>query len=219
VSESNAIPNVPELMQISSFMSSHKCPELSKCFSDNIRKTVDEMLKRVDDYLRAGEAFRNTKLPKGEFQRKETPVQWGQRNDRHQRLPYGNHRRKPEQRPTFRAQEHHAPSTPQPKISSAKRKQSNLNSRLVGKYPQEILATEHQLRLPQPMPLVGVPSKENLNKYCDYHNEKRHCTNDCFHLKKQLEKALESGKLNHLVKDVRQRGRGGSGTTARRKAR
>ncbi|GJR01516.1 reverse transcriptase domain-containing protein [Tanacetum coccineum] len=33
--------------------------------------------------------------------------------------------------------------------------------------------------------------------------------NDCFHLKKQLEIALESGKLNHLVKDVRQRGKGG----------
>ncbi|GJS71891.1 hypothetical protein Tco_0704732 [Tanacetum coccineum] len=72
--------------------------------------------------------------------------------------------------------------------------------------PQEILATEHQLRLPQPAPLVGVPSKENLNRYCDYHNEKGHSTNDYFHLKQQLEIALESGKLNHLVKDVRQRG-------------
>nr|GFA46440.1 reverse transcriptase domain-containing protein [Tanacetum cinerariifolium] len=37
VSESNAIPNVPELMQISSFMSSHKCPELTKRFSDNAK--------------------------------------------------------------------------------------------------------------------------------------------------------------------------------------
>ncbi|GKE49222.1 hypothetical protein Tco_1480480 [Tanacetum coccineum] len=33
--------------------------------------------------------------------------------------------------------------------------------------------------------------------------------NDCFHLKRQLEIALESGKLNHLIKDVRQRGKGG----------
>ncbi|GJU66392.1 reverse transcriptase domain-containing protein [Tanacetum coccineum] len=59
VSESNAILNVPELMQIPSFMSSHKCPELSKRFSDNdnIPKTVDEMLKRVDDYLQSEEAF------------------------------------------------------------------------------------------------------------------------------------------------------------------
>ncbi|GKE53767.1 reverse transcriptase domain-containing protein [Tanacetum coccineum] len=67
VSESNAIPNVPELMRISSFMSSHKCPELSKRFSDSIPRTVDEMLRRVDDYVRSEEAFKNTELPKGEF--------------------------------------------------------------------------------------------------------------------------------------------------------
>ncbi|GKE13032.1 reverse transcriptase domain-containing protein, partial [Tanacetum coccineum] len=96
VSESNAITNVPTLMQISSFMSSHKCAELAKRFSDSIPKTVDGMLKRVDDYL------------------------W----------------------------------------------------------------------------------------YCDYHNEKGHNTNDCFHLKRQLEIALKSGKPNHLIKDVRQRGKG-----------
>ncbi|GKF86392.1 reverse transcriptase domain-containing protein, partial [Tanacetum coccineum] len=35
VSESNFIPNIPELMQISSFMSSHKCTELAKRFSDD----------------------------------------------------------------------------------------------------------------------------------------------------------------------------------------
>ncbi|GKB21359.1 hypothetical protein Tco_0855282 [Tanacetum coccineum] len=67
VSESNAIPNVPELMQISSFMSSHKYPELAKRFSDSIPKTVDDMLKRVDDYLRSEEAFRSTELPRREF--------------------------------------------------------------------------------------------------------------------------------------------------------
>ncbi|GJS97669.1 hypothetical protein Tco_0804637 [Tanacetum coccineum] len=73
---------------------------------------------------------------------------------------------------------------------------------------KEILATEHQLHLPQPPPLVGVPSKENLNKYCDYHNEKGHNTSDCFYLKRQLEIALDSDKLNHLVKDVREKEKG-----------
>nr|GEV21451.1 reverse transcriptase domain-containing protein [Tanacetum cinerariifolium] len=63
VSESNVIPNVPELMQISSFMSLHKCPELAQRFLDNIPKMWDDMLKRVDDYLRSKEAFRSTELP------------------------------------------------------------------------------------------------------------------------------------------------------------
>nr|GEV71451.1 reverse transcriptase domain-containing protein [Tanacetum cinerariifolium] len=49
------------------------------------------------------------------------------------------------------------------------------------------------------------PQKKNLDRYCEYHGEKGHYTNDCFH-KKQLKIALEFGKLNHLIKDVRQRG-------------
>nr|GEV66285.1 hypothetical protein [Tanacetum cinerariifolium] len=48
--------------------------------------------------------------------------------------------------------------------------------------------------------------KENLHRYCDYHGEKGHYNNDCYQLKRQLEVALESEKLNHLIKDVRQRG-------------
>ncbi|GKC37925.1 hypothetical protein Tco_1050309, partial [Tanacetum coccineum] len=44
--------------------SSHKCPELAKRFSNNVPKTVDEMLKRVDDYMRSEEAFRNMELQK-----------------------------------------------------------------------------------------------------------------------------------------------------------
>nr|GEU71248.1 retrotransposon protein, putative, Ty1-copia subclass [Tanacetum cinerariifolium] len=52
--------------------------------------------------------------------------------------------------------------------------------------PQEIFATKHQLRLPQPAPL--------------------------------LEQALESGKLNYLIKDVRQRGRAGQRNNGPQKA-
>ncbi|GJS37123.1 hypothetical protein Tco_0535505 [Tanacetum coccineum] len=48
----------------------------------------------------------------------------------------------------------------------------------------------------------------NTDWYCDYHQEKGHYTNDCIQLRKQLEITLESGKLNYLVRDVRQRGRG-----------
>nr|GEW16944.1 RING-H2 finger protein ATL16 [Tanacetum cinerariifolium] len=112
VSESNAIPNVSELMQISSFMSSHKCPELSKCFSDNIPKTVDEMLKRVDDYLRSEKA----------------------------------------------AQEHHAPYVPPHRPNHEFRRPKETRAVLtldsLVSTPQEILAMEHQLHLPQPAPLA-----------------------------------------------------------------
>ncbi|GKF18857.1 hypothetical protein Tco_0063775, partial [Tanacetum coccineum] len=40
----------------------------------------------------------------------------------------------------------------------------------------------------------------NIDRYCDYHQEKGHYINDCIRLRKQLEMALESRKLNHLDK-------------------
>ncbi|GJY46325.1 reverse transcriptase domain-containing protein [Tanacetum coccineum] len=213
VSESNAIPNVPELMRISSFMSSHKCPELSKRFSDSIPRTVDEMLRRVDDYVRSEEAFKNTELPKGEFQKREAGGQWTPRNDRPHRVIYGGGRRRPDQRPLHKAQEHYAPYVaphrPNNDFRCPRENKVILTLGSLISTPAEILATEHHLNLPQPAPLVGIPSKENIHKFCDYHNEKGHSTNDCFVLKKQLEKALETGKLNHLIKDVRQRGNKG----------
>nr|GEV08323.1 reverse transcriptase domain-containing protein [Tanacetum cinerariifolium] len=157
VSESNAILNVPELIQISSFMSSHKCPELAKRFSDSIPKTMDKMLKRVDDYLRSKEAFCSTKLPRG-----------SSNEETHRYSGYNE--------------------------------MTKANDFLIG------------------TTVVGVPSKENLNRFCDYHNEKGHSMNDCFHLKQHLELALESGKLNHLIKDVRQMGKGGQRNNGPQKA-
>ncbi|GJX18372.1 hypothetical protein Tco_0219204 [Tanacetum coccineum] len=125
--ENESLPNFKE--------SSHKCPKLSKRFSDSIPKTVDEMLKRVDDYVRLKEAFRDTKLPKGEFQ---TPYVAPHRPhvSPHQNFPW--------------PREHHRDN----------RAVLTLDS-LVST-PKEILATEHQLHLPQPPPLVGVPIRNSF---------------------------------------------------------
>ncbi|GKB67288.1 hypothetical protein Tco_0928700, partial [Tanacetum coccineum] len=64
--ETGLIMGVPEVMKISSFMDSVKSPELAKRFSSNIPKTVDEMMRRVDEFVRAEEAYARTELPPGE---------------------------------------------------------------------------------------------------------------------------------------------------------
>ncbi|GJV82846.1 hypothetical protein Tco_1522744 [Tanacetum coccineum] len=51
--EMGFIAGVPEVMKISSFMDAHKCPELAKRFSDKVQKTVDEMMTRLDDFVRS----------------------------------------------------------------------------------------------------------------------------------------------------------------------
>nr|GEZ92524.1 retrotransposon Gag domain-containing protein [Tanacetum cinerariifolium] len=53
-------------------------------------------------------------------------------------------------------------------------------------------------------PMLGAPEARNKNKYCDFHKDKRHNTDDCLHLKIQIEEAVMSGKLAHLVKEIKQ---------------
>ncbi|GJY76410.1 hypothetical protein Tco_0481526 [Tanacetum coccineum] len=62
---------VPEVMQISAFMSNSKCPELARRFADQVPQTVTEIMKRVDDFVKSEKAYKNTGLPKGEHPKKE----------------------------------------------------------------------------------------------------------------------------------------------------
>ncbi|GJV30963.1 reverse transcriptase domain-containing protein [Tanacetum coccineum] len=211
--ETGFIAGVLEVMKISSFMDAHKCPELAKRFSDKVPKTVDEMMTRLDDFVRSEEAFASTELPKGEMsEASKKPIGLtSMREDRFNRGGYGVDRRRNEGRNTFNARDglvlYRVPAPYQAhRDQGSQHPKSSLSS--LTKLPKEILATEPQLNLQPPRPMQLPPKKENQDRYCDYHGEKGHYTNDCFQLRRQLEMALESGKLNHLIKDVRQRGRG-----------
>ncbi|GJY10121.1 hypothetical protein Tco_0378306 [Tanacetum coccineum] len=71
------------------------------------------------------------------------------------------------------------------------------------KTPKEILTMERS-SFPEPPPLIGTLEKQILNKFYDYHGDRGHNTNDCYQLKNQIEEAVASEKLAHLVKDIRQ---------------
>ncbi|GJV11188.1 reverse transcriptase domain-containing protein [Tanacetum coccineum] len=166
-------------MKMSSFMDSVKSPELAKRFSDKVPTTVNEMMERLDDFVRSEEAYANMVLPKGEMRESYRKIS----------LPFNGRDTRP-----FRSTR---PMEGAPVLT--------LDS--LTKYPKEILATETQLRLSVPRPMLNPLRSGNTDRYCDYHQEKGHYTNDYIQLRKQLEIALELGKINHLVKDVRQRGR------------
>ncbi|GJW63661.1 putative nucleotidyltransferase, ribonuclease H [Tanacetum coccineum] len=228
--ETGLIMGVPEVMKISSFMDSIKSPELAKRFSSNIPKTVDEMMRRVDEFVRAEEAYALTELPPGEsrdihrrlsfptgprdvHQRLTFPT--SKRNDRDNRSSQGrdykgNDYKNPYKvRDNFNGGRHRDYRAPYPQRDQANKAVPVLSLDSLIKCPKEILATETQLQLPAPRPVENPLKTGDPDKYCDYHQDKGHHTNDCIQLRKQLEIALESGKLNHLMKDLRQRvGRG-----------
>ncbi|GKF58050.1 hypothetical protein Tco_0171587, partial [Tanacetum coccineum] len=68
---------------------------------------------------------------------------------------------------------------------------------------KEILAMDN-VNFPPPPLMVGTLEKRNMNKFCDYHQDRGHNLNNCYHLKKHIEEAVASGRLAHLVKDIKQ---------------
>nr|GEU49380.1 reverse transcriptase domain-containing protein [Tanacetum cinerariifolium] len=162
--EMSYIPDVPIVMQISSFMSNSKCPELARRFSDHVPRTLTEMMKRVDNFVKSKEAFKNTELPKGEHPKKGTTTQF--RGSRAPRHPYGNGSQRPD---AYNRRDHYQSYVPS---RAPDRRCDNRRH-------------DHQ--------------RQEVNHLRAQHKR-------LFSLKKQLEVALESRKLNHLIKDVRQKG-------------
>ncbi|GJX95480.1 reverse transcriptase domain-containing protein [Tanacetum coccineum] len=52
--------------------------------------------------------------------------------------------------------------------------------------------------------MVTPVEKRSSNKFCDFHNDKGHNTDECMQLKKQIEELMRAGKLWHLIKEIKQ---------------
>nr|GEX12875.1 reverse transcriptase domain-containing protein [Tanacetum cinerariifolium] len=52
--------------------------------------------------------------------------------------------------------------------------------------------------------MVTQVDKRRSNKFYDFHNDKGHSTDECIHLKKQIEELVRAGKLSHLIKEIKQ---------------
>ncbi|GKC58528.1 reverse transcriptase domain-containing protein [Tanacetum coccineum] len=174
---------------------------------------VTEMMKRADDFIKSEEAYKNTKFPKEEHPEKGQGTPY--KGPRLPRVMQSGGPPKVDGYNTYNRRDHYQPYVSlrqqiqrydKGRFKNRRQEVNQLNLETMIKRPKEILATELLLQLPPCPPMIGTPRKENLDRYCDYHGEKGHYTNDCYQFKRQLEAALESEKLNHLIKDVRQRG-------------
>ncbi|XP_030924541.1 uncharacterized protein LOC115951488 [Quercus lobata] len=50
-----------------------------------------------------------------------------------------------------------------------------------------------------PEKMKGDPNKRNKNKYCRFHRDHGHDTDECYDLKQQIENLIRQGKLKHFV--------------------
>ncbi|GJW53943.1 reverse transcriptase domain-containing protein, partial [Tanacetum coccineum] len=74
---------------------------------------------------------------------------------------------------------------------------------LLTKTPKEILALDKGKFKPPP-PMTTPVEKRNASKFCEFHGEVGHTTDECMHLKRQIEEMLKTGKLSHLIKELKQ---------------
>ncbi|GKB35154.1 hypothetical protein Tco_0880096 [Tanacetum coccineum] len=71
------------------------------------------------------------------------------------------------------------------------------------KSPRDILATERVANtFERPLRLPGPNWSKDKTRYCHFHEDYRHETNKCRELKHQIEGAIKTGQLTHLVKGV-----------------
>ncbi|GJU50401.1 hypothetical protein Tco_1219956 [Tanacetum coccineum] len=52
--------------------------------------------------------------------------------------------------------------------------------------------------------MTTLVEKQNQAKFYEFHGEVGHNTDECMHLKKQIEEMLKAGKLSHLIKELKQ---------------
>ncbi|GJS95539.1 hypothetical protein Tco_0802507 [Tanacetum coccineum] len=55
----------------------------------------------------------------------------------------------------------------------------------------------------QPPRMFGSRRSRDMSKYCHFHEDHGHDTNDCRQLRNQIEEAVKSGQLSHLVKGIK----------------
>ncbi|GJV27727.1 reverse transcriptase domain-containing protein [Tanacetum coccineum] len=173
-SESGNVKGAPECMRISGFVHGITNPELIKRFHEKIPKIVDEMMQVATSFLQGQEAASNQ-------ERKKVPPAW-----RHQE---GGHRQNFKKGGGFRSQH----------------KQEKRPDRftLLTKTPKEILALEKG-KFKTPPPMTTPVEKRNANKFCEFHGEVGHNTDECNHLRKQIEDMLKAGKLSHIIRELKQ---------------
>ncbi|GJT00481.1 hypothetical protein Tco_0821650 [Tanacetum coccineum] len=161
-------------MRISVFMHEINNFELIKRLHDNIPKLVYEMMRVTTAFLRGEVAASNQA-------RKKTLSAWKQQEARRKQ----NFDRRGDVRNQQRSERRRNKFT------------------LLTKSPKEILALDKG-KFKTPPPMTTPVEKRNNNKFCEFHGEVRHNTNECMHLKRQIEELIKAGKLSHVIKELKQ---------------
>ncbi|KAI3798230.1 hypothetical protein L1987_33501 [Smallanthus sonchifolius] len=200
------IRDVPEIMKISSFMNGVRNTPLCEKLGEDFTETLDQLMDKVRAWVRGKDA--GSKAREWEAKRvipETKPRYKPSSNDKIQ--PKIQHERP---RPTFSpyrtTRNEYQGNSPRYQLHNSAYRLSHtdhLNFTPLTKTPSEVLATEMS-KLPFGKPLPHQKgSTDHPHDFCEYHRARGHRTYDCIHLKKEIETAVRSGRLSHLIRDIK----------------
>nr|GEW44113.1 reverse transcriptase domain-containing protein [Tanacetum cinerariifolium]GEZ84629.1 reverse transcriptase domain-containing protein [Tanacetum cinerariifolium] len=145
-----------------------------------IKRLHDKILKTVDEMMRVTTSFLNGEVATLNHERKKSFPPWKQQEGKHRKnFKKGGLQNKP------RPKRKHDPFT------------------LLTKTPKFFFALDKG-KLKAPPPMTTSVEKRNYAKFYEFHGEVGHNTDECMHLKKQIEEMLKARKLSHLIKELKQ---------------
>ncbi|GJT55173.1 reverse transcriptase domain-containing protein [Tanacetum coccineum] len=140
----------------------------------------DKIPKSVDEMIKITTSFLRGEVAACNQERKKSLPPWKQQESRHkQNFKKGG----------FKNQH------------TSERRQDTFT--LFLKSSKEILALEKG-KFKTPPPMTTPVEKRNNNKFCEFHGEVGHNTDECMHLKRKIEELLKNGKLSHVIKELKQ---------------
>ncbi|GKE21635.1 hypothetical protein Tco_1433147, partial [Tanacetum coccineum] len=148
-----------------------------------IKRLHDKTPKSLDKMIRITTAFLGGEVVASNRERKKPFSSWKQQeSNQKQNFKKGGYRNQ----------------------QRSERKQDRFS--LLIKTPKEIFALDKG-KFKAPPPMTTPVEKRNHAKFCEFHGEVGHNTDECMHLKKQIEEMLKAGKMSHLIKEIKQNNR------------
>ncbi|GKA37650.1 reverse transcriptase domain-containing protein [Tanacetum coccineum] len=148
-----------------------------------IKRLHDKIPKSVDEMMRVITTFLRGEVAASNREQKKSFPSWKQQEaNQKQNFKKGG----------FRNQQR------------SERKQDRFT--LFTKTPKEIFALDKG-KIKAPPPMTTPVEKRNHAKFCEFHGEVGHNTDECMHLRKQIEEMLKVGKLSHLINELKQNNR------------
>ena len=165
--------------------------------SKNPQASMVEVLSKTEKYINGEEALISKKGSSSTHKEKSgTDKRRGRspkrQNDR-ERSPKKDEERSPKRRGNLR--DHLGP----PQLERRQRYSPRRFTPLTASVSQVLREVRNEQFLRWPTQMKSDPATRDNTRYCEFHRDYGHCTNDCIHLKREIEYLVRRGYLRRFI--------------------